>query len=128
MALKLGHVAVSTLTFPGGVVLSGPGTIRYRTGSLTNAQLKALRATPAPLVAAPGAGKLLHMVRGLLVLNAGTNALTESADNLDWRYAGATAIASSEMTGFIDQTVDQALWVVPPNDKLVTKANSENKG
>lgn len=102
-------------------------TIQVAEVALTNAQIKALRATPVTLIAAPGAGKVIEVTGWQIILDAGTNALTESAANLDVRYAGATAIGTTETTGFIDQTTDQWIYGRPANDKLVTKANCENK-
>lgn len=107
-----------------------PTLMNYAEIALTNAQIKALRATPRLLIAAPGAGKLIVVFRAVYILDAGTNALTESADNLDLRYVGKSSgvLAATETTGFIDQTTDQAINVVIANDKLITKANSENLG
>lgn len=98
--------------------------------ALTNAEIKALRATPKLLVAAPGAGLMLVMHKALIILDAGANVLTESAANLDIRYVGKTSgvIATTEATGFIDGAADQAIQATVAQDKLITKANSENLG
>jgi len=108
----------------------GESIIRYTTVAVTNAQLKALRATPKELVAAPGAGKVLEFVSGLIFMDYGTNALTETADNLVVRFENTTgAIVSQtiEMTGFIDQTADMVTGILPKVDPIVTSAGSANK-
>lgn len=84
--------------------------------NLTAAQVKALRATPAVLVPAPGAGKLIVVESVTLQLNyGGTNAFTESADNLVVQYndSGQDITGSIETTGFIDQTAD-AIAIIRP--------------
>lgn len=114
---------------PGGGVTS-PEDIRFRRVTLTNAEIKALRATPKLLVPAPAAGKMVEFIAATLILDAGTNALTESADNLDIRYVGKTSgvVCTVEATGFIDQTTDQAIRARAAHNLLITKANSEALG
>lgn len=84
--------------------------------NLTSAQVKALRATPQTIIAAPGAGKMIVVESVTLQLNyGGTNAFTESADNLVLQYtdSGTDITASIETTGFIDQTADTVAIVYP---------------
>jgi len=84
--------------------------------NLTSAEVKALRATPKALIAAPGAGKIVVVESVTLQLNyGGTNAFTESADNLVVQYndSGADITAAIETTGFIDQTADMVAIVYP---------------
>jgi len=103
---------------------------RYAEVSLTNAEIKALRATPKTLVAAPGAGKYLEFAGAVLFLDYGSNALTESADNLAVRYTdGSGTIVSQaiEATGFIDQTADTATNALPKIDAIAAKSACENK-
>ena len=80
---------------------------------ISNAEIKALRAAPKELVAAQGADAYIELVSAVLVMDYGTNVLTESADNLVIEYAtsGADVTAAIEMTGFIDQAVDQMAFV-----------------
>lgn len=112
------------------VELGGFGADRYAQVTLTNAQIKALRATPVTLVAAPGAGKYLEFVSAQLFLDYGSNALTETADNLAVRYTdGSGTIVSQaiEATGFIDQTADTATNALPKIDAIAAKTACENK-
>src|SRR3954462_11707948 len=83
--------------------------INVATVTLTNAEIKALRATPKTLVAAPGAGKMLEFVSAQLKLVAGANVLTESTANLAVKYtdgSGAAVSQTIECTGFIDQAAN----------------------
>jgi len=71
--------------------------------------IKALRATPYELVAAQGANQLIRLESITLKLTAGSEVLTESADNLVVEYDDGSAAACSqviECTGFIDQAAD----------------------
>jgi hypothetical protein len=104
--------------------------INYREVALTNAQIKALRATPVALVPAPGAGKWNQFLELILFLDYGSNVLTETAYNLLVRYGDGSGTAASqviECTGFIDQAADVATIGLPVLDNIVTKANGENK-
>lgn len=123
-----------TITFPnltGNVVVSEDSTtVRYATVELTNANIKNLRATPIELAAAPGAGYILEFVGATLILDYGTNALSESDDNLAIEYNGGTGsavTAAIETTGFIDQAVDQVAVITPATVATMTAASSVNK-
>jgi len=99
--------------------------------TLTNAQIKALRATPITLVAAQGTYRYIELVSAILFLNAGTNVLTESADNLAIKYNNGSGVAASETiecTGFIDQSVDTFTNAVPALNTIVAKTAVLNKG
>lgn len=92
------------------------GAIQVARVELTNAEIKALRATPKTLVAAQGADTLIVVESLVLKLNyGGTNGFTESADNLVLQYgnSGQDITAAIETTGFIDQTADVAAVVYP---------------
>ncbi len=98
--------------------------------ALTNAEIKALRATPKTLVAAPGAGYVSVFLSAMLLLDYGSNALTESADNLVVRYtdgSGTTVSEAIEATGFIDQTADTFTTARAKLDGITSKTNGENK-
>lgn len=97
--------------------------------SLTSAQVKALRATPIELVAAPGAGKMLEFVHAELLLDYGTNVFTETDDNLAVKYVDGSGVAVSdtiETTGFIDQEADTKSVAVPVKDSIAAKTACEN--
>ncbi len=98
--------------------------------SLTAQQIKALRATPETLVAAPGAGKSLEFVSATLKLNKGAAAFTEDSDNLAVKYHNGTGAAVSqtiETTGFIDQTADTQTNALAKIDAIAASAAAENK-
>lgn len=105
-------------------------TIRYATVTLTNSEIKNLAATQIELVAAPGAGKTIEFVSAVLKLNAGSEALTESDDNLEIKYTDASGVSVSgaiEATGFIDQTVDTYTTAVGKTDTIVAATGAENQ-
>jgi len=106
------------------------GSIRTDTVQITNAQIKALRATAKTLVAAPGANLILEFMSAVIINNGGTNALTESTANLVVRYTNTTgAIVSEtiESTGFIDQTAATISNAIPKMDAIVAAASGVNK-
>lgn len=110
-----GAIAINAGTTASASFATEAGS-RVATVNLTSAQVKALRATPFTLVAAPGAGKINIVESVTLQLNyGGTNAFTESADNLVVEYgdSGQDITASIETTGFIDQTSDRFAIVYP---------------
>lgn len=105
--------------------------IKYATVNLTNANIKALRATPITLVAAQGANKVIELVSALLKLVAGTNVLTESADNLAVKYENGSGVAVSqaiEATGFVDAAVVTVTNALPKIDAIAALSVSANKG
>jgi len=98
--------------------------------TLTNAEIKALRATPKTLVAAPGAGKVLEFVSAQLKLVAGANVLTESTANLAVKYtdgSGAQVSQTIECTGFIDQSVNTMTSAWGKIDAIVAYSAAANK-
>lgn len=101
----------------------------YAYGTITNAEIKALRATPKTLVAAPGAGKVLQFVSVALFLDYGTNVFTETADNLSVKLKDGSGTAVSqdiEATGFIDNAGDIMTVGIPKVDAISAKAACEN--
>ena len=104
--------------------------LKVATVTLTNSQIKGLAAAQKTLVAAPGANKYIEFISAVLVLNAGTEVLTESDDNLAIRYTdGSGAIVSEaiEATGFIDQAADTITNAIPKKDAIVATASALNK-
>ncbi|HMN09303.1 MAG TPA: hypothetical protein PKC83_11005 [Gemmatimonadaceae bacterium] len=105
-----------------------PATIQYAEVSLTSQQVKALRATPQVLVAAQGAGTVIEFVSGLVCLDYGTNAFTETADNLALYYDSTTGVSEViETTGFIDQTADMVIEVRPTSSAAKAATAAVNK-
>lgn len=98
--------------------------------SLTATEIKQLRASPAELVAAPGATSLLQFVGATLVLTAGTEVLSETDDNLAIEYDDGSAVAASgtiESTGFIDASADNTTTATPAADAIDALADVLNK-
>jgi hypothetical protein len=98
--------------------------------TLTNAQIKALRAAPVTLVAAPGTGLVNVFVRATLKLVYGSNALTESTDNLAVKYTDGSGVAVSdtiEATNFITATASTYTSAVAVKDAIVAATGCDNK-
>lgn len=99
-----------TVTATGGISAgTASDTLLYTdTVECNNACIKALRAAPKALVAAPGVDKFVEVISAVLILDYGTNVLTETADNLVIEYAtsGTDITAAIETTGFIDAAAD----------------------
>ncbi len=87
--------------------------------NLTAAQIRALVGTPAELVGAPGAGRLIEIYSVLLLLNYGSNVLAEptAPDDLAIEYDGGsgTQLVTWDTTGFITATAD-AMLIIHPGD------------
>lgn len=113
--------AFGTLTSTGGSVTYTTGAaslnldvassfLAQTTITLTSAQVKALRATPITVVAAPGANKSIFLIAAQLKsIYGGTNAFT-GPQNLALRYQnGSGTIISNTITGagFLDQTANE---------------------
>ena len=104
--------------------------IQVATVQITNTQLKAMRATPATLVAAPGAGKVLEFISAVIKNNGGTNALTESTANMTVKYtdgSGAAVSQAIESTGFVDQTAATISNAQAKIDAILAYASAANK-
>lgn len=104
--------------------------IRVTKVSITAANLKLIRATPQSLVAAAGASTVVEFVSAILKLEAGSEVLAETADNLVVRYTdGSGAIVSEtiETTGFIDQAADTYSNSIPKKDVIVAATGNVNK-
>lgn len=105
----------------------GANTIKV---SIPATEIKTLRATPKELVAAQGANTLIQLVAVMLVLTAGTEVLSETADNLVIEYddgSAAPVTGDIEMTGFIDQAADTITNTIPIGDTIDASADVVNK-
>lgn len=97
--------------------------------SLSATQIKALT-TPIEMVAAPGAGKAIKFMGAVLKLVAGSEVLTESGDNLGFKYTDASGFQISntiECTGFIDQAANTYTNAEPATDAIVAATAMENQ-
>jgi hypothetical protein len=104
--------------------------VKYAEVSIAAAAVGALRATPATLVAAPGAGKVLEFISAVLILDYTAPGFTETDDNLAVRYTDGSGVIVSqaiECTGFIDQTADTMTTALAKIDAIAAKAGCENK-
>lgn len=101
------------------------------TVTVTSAQLLALFTTAVPLVAAPGAGKVLEFIRGYGTYVYGTTAYTPgTSTNLSIKYkdkTGADVSTTRATTGFIDQVTNQSTMFQPLTAQLPLDANAVNQ-
>jgi hypothetical protein len=104
--------------------------IYHATVELSNADIKGLRASPKALVAATGANTFIEFVSAVLILDYGSEVLTESSDDLVIQYStsGQDVSASIQTTGFIDQAADQMAFIPAATIATMTAANAVNKG
>lgn len=131
--LTVGGAATVTglVTATGGLSAGSASNSLWKTDTieLSNANIKALHSSPIALVAAPGADKVVEFGGAVLILDYGSNVLSESADNLVIQYntSGVDASAVIETTGFIDQTADMIAFVVPSGIAGFTASNCVNR-
>jgi hypothetical protein len=108
--------------------LAASGFLQYSDVTITAQELKAIRATPIELVAAPAAGSV-HMYMGaILKLNYGSEVFAETADNLAVRYTDGSGVVVSvaiESTGFLDQSADTISRSIPIVDAIVAATGAE---
>lgn len=118
-----------TVTATGGLSsgTAADSFIYTDTVELSNVNIKALRATPIALVAAPGADKFVELVSAVLILDYGTNVLTETADNLviEYNTSGTDITGAIEATGFIDAAAD-TIKIAYPSITDVPAASAKN--
>ena len=77
--------------FAAPLLSQGTSDLRYADVLLSNADIKALRATPKTLVPAPGTGKMLEFLSAVVMLKAGTNVLARRRRT--WRSGTRTGPA-----------------------------------
>lgn len=107
----------------------GKEPVRFAEISLTDTNMKALRATPIELVAAPGAAYVLELVSATLIFDY-TAAYTESADNMAIKYTDGSGVQISddiEATGFVDATADTITFARKKVDGIVAASGAANK-
>lgn len=112
----LASVAVSgdiTLT-NAGVTTLDDGLIKTATVEISNAEIKAINATPIELVAAPGANKMIEFMGATLFHDYGSNALTGDHAMTIGLDDGSVAVAATIAHGdFAHKTADH-IFVVQP--------------
>jgi hypothetical protein len=116
--------------FAAPLLSQGTSDLRYADVLLSNADIKALRATPKTLVPAPGANKMLEFLSAVVMLKAGTNVLAEATANLAVRYKDGSSVQVSqtiETTGFIDQAADQITYGLAKLDPITARTVAENQ-
>ncbi len=121
-----------TVTATGGLSsgTAADSLIFTDTVTLSNADIKALRAAPKALVAAPGANKFIELVSAVLIMNYGSEALTVNAgDDLVIQYhtSGQDITGSIETNGFLTAAADTMAFVQPAGIATVPAANVSNK-
>lgn len=104
-------------------------TLGYSKTTILAAAIKTLVGTAVELVAAPGANHVIHFLGALLELEAGSNVLTESTDNLIIDYDNGTGITlcTIEATGFIDSAADIITNAVPLLNGIAANSACVNK-
>lgn len=98
--------------------------LRRATGSITNAEMLAIRATPKSLVAAPAAG-FAHVFERIRLFFDWTAAYTETADDMAVRYTDGSGVIVSdtiEATGFVDAAADVSITARSAASPLLTAA------
>jgi len=108
--------------------LAASGFLQYADVTITAAEVKAARATPVTLVAAPAAGSAHMFMGAMLKLNYGSEVFTETADNFAIKYTDGSGVAVSaaiENTGFIDQSADTITNAIPVADAIVVATGAE---
>jgi hypothetical protein len=119
-------------TFQASTASAGIITI---SGSLTNAQIKALHGTPIQLLAAPGAGKIIACIQvWLKLVYGGTNAFTGAAGqtvNIVYGTAGSISFASNivmQNAALTDTKTNYNLLGVGADIQDIASTSLENLG
>ncbi len=90
-AVSTGKIAVAAVT----QAKLEEGSMVFVDTQLTNAQVLAMRATPFPVVAAPGGDKAIVVHKFAIVVDDTAGAYTESTDNLVLEYADGVDISAA---------------------------------
>lgn len=110
--------------------LIADGSIQTAEIFMTSGEIFALRTVPKTLVVAPGSGRTIEFLGGLLFIGSGSLAYVESGANLAVRFmnSGGTIVSEDiETTGFIDQTSDLMTQVLPRHGSIAPKTFCENQ-
>lgn len=116
-----GHLQIT-----GAFTLASMVTTTVATGTITEAQLEALNATPITVIDAPGAGKAIVVVGAQFFLDYNSAAYPiGSAGDLTLKYtdASGTVIATITSSGFLTAAADEMRYAIgPSNIEPVTNA------
>lgn len=110
-----------SITNPGGVsgnpdVSMGALGLQRVSVSVTDAEIKALRATPKTLVASPGAGKILELVSAMFYCNSAAGAYTSpQAMAIRDNNSSGTIRSGSTATSLVSTTTPTYAYVAPQN-------------
>jgi hypothetical protein len=106
-------------------------SIRYASVTVSSTDIKALFTTAKPLVAAPGAGKVIEFVRGTISSIYGTAAyVINGSTNLSVKYkdkGGADVSSTIATTGLVDQIVNVYSMFQPLTAQLALDTNAVNQ-
>jgi len=91
------------------------------TTSITAAEMLTLNASPKTLVAAPGTGKYIEVMRAEFLMTYGTAAYTsvDATKDLSVDYTSAGQVLQIDSVGMLDQTTDQRRVAHHTNTHLV---------
>jgi hypothetical protein len=93
---------------PGLLAQAPSAPVQSITTTLSSAQLQHLKANPVPLVAAPGAGKLLNLVSLIAQYKSGGSVYkVTDGGQFNLALGGSLIHITLTATGFIDQTSNQ---------------------
>ncbi len=110
MKVKLSAASITSAMVEANALNSGnieKDVVQVATVALTNAEIKALNATPKVLVTAPGAGKVIEFLGATLFHNYGSNALTGDHALTIGLDSGTVAVAAVIAHGdFAHKTAD----------------------
>lgn len=124
--LTRGKTRLGALSSPQSTSITASGVsipvLQWADVSITDTQMKALRATPKQLVAAPGTGYALQFLGAQFFFDY-TGAYTESSDDLGVKYtdgSGKQVSDTLDATGFVDATADAHAFVTASQTSLLT--------
>ncbi len=107
----------------------GVGKVLTKKVRITNAQIKAMRATPITLIT--GVPNKVIVFRGAeLELIYGSNVFTESSDNMAIKFtdgSGAAVSDTIEATNFIDAAANTVTSAVPVKDAIAALSAAVGK-
>lgn len=108
--------ALGTMTGAAGVATAGldATTIQYANVALTKTQILGLNATPVEVVPAPGAGKFIEFVSGMISVTFATAAYANGGA-VAFYYAGQSAISATVSAANSFLNAASQIWTVLPS-------------